>query len=115
MVCMWGRVIKCDTEGKKYTIRIYEDYYILKDWLIPYRAQVYGKGKFHQVKITDMYFTIDWTKEGKDTTLVVEIENESEEKLPDDVEFAFTVIPLDEKENFSGWFELPIIRDDNNV
>ncbi len=55
-----GKVVKVDTKGENYTVKLAEDFRHLRKHLISSQAEVYKGTDFYPVKITGMYFEIDW-------------------------------------------------------
>jgi len=103
-----GKVIKVDARGENYTVRLSEDFGDLRKHLISSQAEVYKGTDFYPVKITEMYFEIEWEEGIPWLQLNVELRNERKVKLPPEFYLRFYLFEEEDREYLGEVFEITV-------
>ena len=103
-----GKVVKVDTKGENYTVKLGEDFGHLRKHLISSQAEVYKGTDFYPVKITGMYFEIDWEGGIPWLQLFVELRNERKKKLPPEFYLRFYLFEEEDREHLGEVFEITV-------
>lgn len=101
-----GKVVKVDTKGENYTVKLGENFGHLRKHLISSQAEVYKGADSYPVKITGMYFEIDW--EGGIPWLQLFVELRNERKLPPEFYLRFYLFEEEDREHLGEVFEITV-------